>query len=132
MGGYFLEKNNLMPANPLQTPPHITPLWYMAPYYAMLRAVPDKSLGIILVFAALFMWFLLPWLDKSPIASMRHRTWLSRIALGMFVVSFLGLIYSGVQPFNDRANHAALLLTALYFAYFLLMPFYSRYEKISD
>lgn len=129
MNGYFLEPENSQPANPLVTPAHIAPMWYMAPYYSILRAIPHKIAGIIAMASAIAFLFILPWLDRSPIRSMRHRPWQTRTALGLFTVSFLGLGYLGTIPLTPFRQHIAQLFTFIYFAFFLFMPFYTRREK---
>jgi ubiquinol-cytochrome c reductase cytochrome b subunit len=129
MGGYFLEHDNFSPADPLQTPPHIAPVWYMTPFYAMLRAVPDKLFGVIVMGAAIAILFVLPWLDRSPVRSIRYRGWMSRFALGVFALSFIALGILGAMPVSPVAAWLARLFTALYFLYFILMPFFTKYEK---
>ncbi len=128
MGGYFLEPENFAPANLLSTPEHITPVWYMAPFYAMLRAIPDKLLGVLVMLFSLNILFFLPWLDKSPVRSMRYKGAYSRIALTLLVISFLLLGYLGtvdVSPFKLMLSR---LCMVVYFLYFLLMPLYSRID----
>src|SRR5690606_7007783 len=129
MGGYFLEKPNFEQANPLKTPDHIAPVWYFTPFYAILRAVPDKLLGVIAMGAAIAVLFVLPWLDRSPVKSMRYKGWLSRIWLVIFCISFVILGVLGVLQPTDGRTLLARICTILYFAYFLLMPFYTRMEK---
>ena len=129
MGGWFLEKDNFVPANPLKTPEHIAPLWYFTPYYAILRAVPDKFLGVMAMGAAIFVLFLLPWLDRSPVKSIRYKGWIFKLALAIFVVSFIGLAYLGMVPATPVATWFSRLFSVLYFAFFLLMPFYSKWDK---
>ena len=129
MGGFFLEPTNAEPANPMVTPLHITPLWYMAPFYCILRAIPDKNIGILFMFAAMGILFFLPWLDLSPVRSMRYKGKLSRIALGLMVGSFITLGYLGMQELNPLNQSIAQGAIILYFAYFLLMPLYSRLES---
>ena len=97
-GGWFLEPDNFLPADPLKTPEHIVPLWYFTPFYAILRAVPDKFGGVLVMGAAIFVLFLLPWLDRSPVKSVRYRGPLFKIALAIFAVSFVALGYLGTQP----------------------------------
>lgn len=129
MGGYFLEHDNFIPANPMVTPDHIAPVWYMTPFYAILRAVPDKLFGVILMGSSIILLLFMPWLDRSPVRSMRYKGVYSRIALALFVLSFVTLGYLGtenVTPFKQILARAA---ATLYFAYFLLMPIYSRYER---
>ena len=129
MGGYFLEHANFEPADPLKTPEHIAPVWYFTPFYAILRAVPDKLGGVILMGGAIVVLFLLPWLDRSPVKSMRYKGWMSKLALAVFVVSFVALGYLGVKPATDTYTLLARIFTVLYFAFFLLMPFYTKWDK---
>ncbi len=102
MGGYFLEHNNFIPADPLKTPEHIAPVWYFTPYYAMLRAVPSflgtQFWGVLVMGVAVLIFFALPWLDRSPVKSIRYRGWRYKVWLAAFVVSFLVLGYLGVVP----------------------------------
>ena len=125
-GGLFLEGPNFDPANPLSTPEHIAPVWYFTPYYAILRAVPDQRLGALLMGLAVISFLLLPWLDKSPVKSMRYRGPVSRIMLGLFVIAFIALGYLGLQPAEGLYVMLARIFAVIYFAYFWLMPFYSR------
>ena len=129
MGGYFLESANFAPANPLVTPEHITPLWYMTPFYSILRAIPNKLGGVIAMNAAMGILLFVPWLDKSPVRSMRYKGIFSRVALGLLVASFVTLGGLGMMRVTPTHQLIAQGCTVLYFAYFLLMPFYSRYEK---
>src|SRR5690606_9864727 len=91
MGGYFLEHANFVPADPLKTPEHIAPVWYFTPFYAILRAIPNQLAGIIAMGLAVSLFFFLPWLDRSPVKSIRYRGWRYRAALAVFTVSFLVL-----------------------------------------
>lgn len=129
MGGYFLEPANMMPADPLVTPIDMTPMWYMAPFYCMLRAIPHKTMGVIVMMSAVFMLFLLPWLDASPVSSIRYKGVYSRVALGLFMLSFVILGYLGTRPFSVMNQALSQVATMLYFAYFLLMPWYTRLER---
>jgi ubiquinol-cytochrome c reductase cytochrome b subunit len=129
-GGYFLERPNFEPANPLKTPDHIAPVWYYTPYYAILRAVPSKLGGVIAMGAAIAILFVLPWLDKSPVKSMRYKGTQSKIWLTLFVISFLGLGYLGAVPSDPVKTVIAQILTIIYFLFFLLMPFYTSMEKV--
>ncbi len=129
MGGFFLEPDNYLPANPMKTPEHIAPVWYMTPFYAILRAVPDKFLGLLAMAAAIALMFVLPWLDKSSVRSMRYKGIYSKIAITVFVICFIGLGYLGVRPVSPLRSFLAQVYSVGYFAFFLLMPFYSRYEK---
>jgi len=102
MGGYFLEYNNFIPADPLQTPAHIAPVWYFTPYYSILRAVPplfnSQFPGVLAMGVAVMILFFLPWLDRSPVRSIRYRGPYFKWALAIFVVTFLLLGYLGVEP----------------------------------
>jgi ubiquinol-cytochrome c reductase cytochrome b subunit len=129
MGGYFLEHANFIPADPMKTPEHIAPVWYFTPFYAILRAVPDKFAGVIAMGGAIFVLFLLPWLDRSPVKSIRYRGGIFKKALVLFVISFIVLGYLGTQPATPGAVTAARIFTAMYFGFFLLMPIYTRWEK---
>src|SRR6202045_3846447 len=130
LGGVFLEAPNFEPANPLSTPEHITPAWYFTPYYAILRAVPDQRMGALLMLLAVVSFLFLPWLDRSPVKSMRYGGWISRTALALFAVSFLALGYLGMQPAEGLYVVLARIFAAIYFAFFLLMPFYSRIDAV--
>jgi ubiquinol-cytochrome c reductase cytochrome b subunit len=129
MGGYFLEHANFDPANSLQTPPHIAPVWYFTPFYAILRAVPDKLLGVILMGAAVVIFFALPWLDRGKVKSVRYRGPIFKVALALFAISFVALGYLGLQPVSPLYTNLARLFTLVYFAFFLLMPWYSRFDS---
>ncbi len=129
LGGYFLEADNFSPANPLTTPEHITPVWYMTPFYAILRAIPNKLIGVIAMGAAIGILFFIPWLDKSPVRSIRYKGNYSRYALVTFGLSFIVLGYLGTTMVTPFKQYLARVSTLLYFAYFLLMPIYSRYER---
>ena len=144
-GGYFLEFNNFIPADPLKTPPHIAPVWYFTPFYSILRAVPpmfgSQFPGVIGMGVSTLIFFLLPWLDRSPVKSIRYKGPLFRGALTAFVVVFLILGYLGTEPTNvwgqfgswlggaDRATVVARFCTAIYFLFFILMPWYSKIDK---
>ena len=129
MGGYFLEKPNFEQANALKTPLHIAPVWYFTPFYAILRAVPDKLMGVVAMGGAIAVLFVLPWLDRSPVKSMRYKGWISKIWLLVFCISFVILGVLGVLAPTPERTLVARICTVLYFAYFILMPFYTRMEK---
>ena len=141
MGGYFLEHNNFIPADPMKTPPHIAPVWYFTPFYSILRAVPpmfgSQFPGVLAMGGAVVILFLLPWLDKSPVRSIRYKGPLFKTLLTIFVTSFLLLGYLGLKPTNiwgqigggDVATLAAQLCTALYFLFFLSLPIISRLDR---
>ena len=128
-GGWFLEANNFIPANPLVTPEHIVPVWYFTPFYAILRAVPDKLTGVLLMGAATNILFLLPWLDRSPVKSIRYRGPIFKTALTLFVISFISLGYLGTQNPTTVTTWMARGFSVIYFGFFLLMPFYSKMDS---
>jgi ubiquinol-cytochrome c reductase cytochrome b subunit len=135
-GGLFLEHANFTPADPLLTPPEIAPVWYFTPFYAILRAVPNKLFGVILMGLAVMSFFFLPWLDQGKVRSIRYRGWIYKSALTVFALSFLGLGYLGTQPVTTDSVlglpiaplTAARILAVLYFGFFLLMPIYTRLD----
>ena len=136
LNGYFLEAPNFIEANPLKTPEHIAPLWYLTPYYSVLRAIPplfgSQFPGVLAMFAALLVFFFLPWLDRSPVKSIRYRSPIYKWILGIFVVSFIMLGWLGVQPVTPLYVLLARIFTGLYFAFFLLMPWYSTLGKTKE
>jgi ubiquinol-cytochrome c reductase cytochrome b subunit len=129
MGGLFLEAPNFEPANPLQTPPHIAPVWYFTPFYAILRAVPSKSMGALLMGAAVLLFVFLPWLDRGKVKSIRYRGPLFKFFLFSFAISFVVLGWLGLQPATPLFTNMARFFAVVYFAFFLLMPWYSRIDK---
>jgi ubiquinol-cytochrome c reductase cytochrome b subunit len=175
-GGYFLEANNFIAADPLKTPPHIAPVWYFTPYYSILRATTDqfvvwvlmpavvafaallirsfknnaariaigvaavlllsglyfldaKVWGVVLMGVSVMIFFFLPWLDRSPVKSIRYKGPLTKAAIGLFVVAFFVLGYLGIQPVTTGRTIAAQIGTAVYFLFFLLMPWWSKMDK---
>jgi ubiquinol-cytochrome c reductase cytochrome b subunit len=173
MGGYFLEFNNFIPADPLKTPLHIAPVWYFTPYYSMLRAVTDPMVNVMVVIVALaavlavlkgglsgkwraavlvaaivtvamlkafdakfwgvvvmglavMIMFPLPWLDRSPVKSIRYRPSWNKVLYGLFVVNFFVLGYLGIKPPSDIGTLVSQIGTVFYFGFFLLMPWWSR------
>ncbi len=174
-GGYFLEYNNFIPADPLKTPPHIAPVWYFTPYYSILRATTEdfiwvlaasvialaaliilsakgrkaklataiigaivlaglfaieaKVWGVVLMGAAVMIFFFLPWLDQSPVKSIRYKGPLFKTALAIFVVMFVVLGYFGTQPVTTAGTLISQICTMIYFAFFALMPWYSKMDK---
>ena len=128
-GGYFLELANFEEANPLVTPEHSAPVWYYAPYYTMLRAIPDPLGGLIVMAAAVAILFVVPWLDRSNVASIRYKGILSKIAIVLFVVSFITLGYLGTVTVTETGKIMSVICTVMYFAFFLLMPIYTSIEK---
>ena len=136
LGGWFLEADNFIPANPVSTPAHIVPLWYFTPYYSILRAVTwawlpggAKLWGVIAMGSSLVVLFFLPWLDKSPVKSIRYRGWIFKTALALFVIAFLGLGWLGTQPVGGINTVLAQLGMLIYFGFFLLMPIYTRLDS---
>jgi len=136
MGGYFLEANNFIPANPMQTPLHIAPVWYFTPYYSILRAntinffwIDAKLWGVIFMGLGVMAFFLMPWLDRSPVKSIRYRGALYKTVLAIFVVAFLTLGYLGLLPPTEGRTLVAQICTVIYFAFFVLMPIYTKLDK---
>ena len=129
LGGWFLEPNNFIPADPFKTPDHIAPLWYFTPFYAILRAVPDKLLGVISMGASVVIMFFLPWLDRSKVKSIRYRGTLYKVILTLFVISFVGLGYVGTKEPTPTLTLIARVLSVMYFAFFILMPWYTTIDK---
>lgn len=133
MGGYFLEYNNFVPANPMKTPEHIAPVWYFTPYYAILRAVPplfgSQFPGVVAMGVATVIFFALPWLDRGPVKSIRYRGPIYKAFLASFVVSFVGLGYLGLMPATELYTWISRVLAVVYFAFFFLMPWYTKIDK---
>ena len=141
LGGWFLEPDNFVPANILQTPPEIVPLWYFTPYYSILRAntvsfiLDAKVWGVIFMALSIMVFFFLPWLDRSPAKSIRYRGWIYKTALAFFVVAFVILGYLGTK--SPQAINLILfpnvywaqIFTIVYFAFFALMPWYTKIDK---
>jgi ubiquinol-cytochrome c reductase cytochrome b subunit len=174
-GGYFLEHNNFIPADPLKTPQHIAPVWYFTPYYSILRAITEKFMwvlaagtvgmagliiwsvanaalrigvaalalvllagfywldpkvwGVVLMGASVMIFFFLPWLDRSPVRSIRYKGPITKAAIAIFVIAFFVLGYLGTQAVTEERTLAAQIGTAVYFLFFFLMPWYSRMDK---
>lgn len=128
-GGYFLEKPNFEPANPMKTPDHIAPVWYFTPFYAILRAVPDQLWGAIAMFAAIILLALLPWIDRCKVRSVRYRSTLHKLNLVNFVISFAVLGVLGVLPATPLYTLFAQIASVAYFGYFIALWFYSKNEK---
>ena len=129
MGGYFLEHANFEKANPMATPEHIVSAWYFTPYYAILRAIPDKLFGAILFGIAVIIPLFLPWLDRSKVKSIRYRGWIYKSFLTIFVISFISLGILGALPAEGIYVTMARFFTVLYFAFFVLMPYYTVIDK---
>ncbi|WP_417542816.1 cytochrome b [Methylophaga thalassica] len=133
MGGWFLEHANFIPADPLKTPEHIAPVWYFTPFYAILRAVPSINAsafpGVVAMGLSIVFLFLLPWLDRSPVKSIRYRGPYFKIALTLFIISFLVLGFLGTQPATELYTLIAQISSVIYFAFFIFMPFYTKFDK---
>jgi ubiquinol-cytochrome c reductase cytochrome b subunit len=136
LGGVFLEHDNFVPANILQTPPEIVPLWYFTPYYSILRAnvynflwIDAKIWGVVFMGLAIVVFFFLPWLDRSPVKSIRYRGWMYKTALTVFVVAFVVLGYLGMKPASGINLILAQVFTVIYFAFFILMPWFTKIDK---
>ena len=133
-GGLFLESPNFEPANALQTPPHIAPVWYFTPFYAMLRAVPSfagtQVWGVLVMGASIVVLFFVPWLDHSPVRSIRYRGPIYKVMLAIFVLSFISLGICGLKPPSGIYPTLAKVATVLYFAFFLLMPWYTKLDSV--
>ena len=141
----FLEHNNFIPADPLKTPDHIAPVWYFTPFYSILRAIPpmfgSQFPGVLAMGAALLILIFLPWLDRAKVRSVRYRGNLYKSSLILFVISFFILGYLGVKPTNvwgslgpffgdvETAVVIARICTMIYFAFFILMPLISKFDK---
>ena len=136
LNGYFLEHANFVEANPLKTPEHIAPVWYLTPFYSVLRAIPpmfgSQFPGVLAMFAAILIFFALPWLDRSPVKSIRYRSPIYKWALGIFVVSFVMLGWLGLKPVTPTYALLGRIATALYFAYFILMPWYTSIGQTKE
>lgn len=129
MGGYFFEPPNFTPADPLKTPEHIAPVWYFTPYYSILKAVPNQGLGVVAMAASLVVLFFLPWLDRSPVLSIRYKSSIFKVALTLFVISFFILGYLGMKAPNEMRTLVARICTIYYFAFFVLMPWWSQWGE---
>jgi len=129
MGGYFLEHANFIPADPLKTPEHIAPVWYFTPFYAILRAVPSQFGGIVAMGLSTMFFMFLPWLDRSPVKSIRYRGMNYRIALTAFTISFLALGWLGIQAATPLYTWLARFFSVIYFSFFIFMPFYTAIDN---
>lgn len=129
MGGYFLEPPNFEAANGLKTPPHIAPVWYFTPFYAILRAIPDKLLGVVMMGLSIAVLFLLPWIDRGKVRSFRYRSSFHTLNIGMFVISFIALGILGTLPATPLYTLLSQIFTLCYFMFFVLLFFYSKNER---
>ena len=130
MGKLFLEPANFEPADALSTPSPIAPSWYFTPYYAILRAVPNQRIGALLLLIAVLSFFFLPWLDRSPVRSIRYRGWIFKSFLTVFTISFLALMWLGLQEVSTLYVWLARIFAIGYFSFFWLMPWYSRWDPV--
>lgn len=128
-GGYFLEKPNFEAANSMKTPEHIAPVWYFTPFYAILRAVPDKLGGVVMMGLSIAVLFVLPWLDRCKVKSVRYRSTLHKLNIAQFAISFIVLGYLGVVPATPILTIVAQIFTVTYFGFFLALWLYSKNEK---
>ena len=132
LGGFFLEKDNFVPADPLKTPEHIVPVWYFTPFYAILRAIPDKLGGVLAMGAAILVLFVLPWIDRCSVKSIRYRSKTYKVLLTLFVISFIGLGYIGMSAATPIMTWAGRIFTLIYFGFFVALYFSSANEETKD
>lgn len=128
-GGYMLEHANFIAADALKTPEHIAPVWYFTPFYAILRAVPDKLMGVGAMFGAIAVLFILPWIDRCKVKSIRYRSGIFKANLIMFCVSFVVLGWLAMQPVNETITFLSRLFSFLYFAFFAILFITSKNES---
>ena len=128
-GGMFLEPDNFVPADPLVTPIHIKPVWYFTPFYAILKAVPDKLIGVLLMGASVLILFFVPWIDRAPVKSIRYRGLQYKVMLGLFAVAFVRLGMLGMAEGTPGQTIEMRVWTFVYFAFFILLFFLSPKEK---
>ncbi len=129
MGGYFLEHANFVPADPLKTPEHIAPVWYFTPFYAILRAVPDKLGGVMAMGGAIVVLFFRPWIDRNPVRSIRYRSLAYKVLLFTFAIAFVILGYMGMQTPTPVGTAISRICSLIYFGFFIALFFISRNEK---
>lgn len=127
-GGYLLEHANFIPSDPLKTPQHIAPVWYFTPFYAILRAVPDKLMGVIAMGGSIVVLFLLPWIDQCKVKSIRYRGMSFKILLTAFVIAFVVLGWLGMQPATPFLTLLAQIFSVVYFGFFVALYFTSKNE----
>ncbi len=136
LGGWFLEHDNFLIADPAVTPLLIKPVWYFTPFYAMLRAVPaffgSQFPGVVVMGAGVLIFFALPWLDRSPVKSIRYRPGFVKVLLGLWVLSLFWLGYLGTRHATPLLTLTAQLATAYYLGFFVTMPWWSRWGKFKD
>jgi ubiquinol-cytochrome c reductase cytochrome b subunit len=129
MGGFFIEHPNFEPANPLKTPEHIAPVWYFTPFYAILRAVPDKLMGVGAMFAAIALLFFMPWIDRCKVRSIRYRAGIYKVNLTMFIISFVVLGWLAMQPATPTLTLMSQIFSFIYFAFFVVLYITSKNEN---
>ena len=128
-GGYFLEHANFIASDPLKTPEHIAPVWYFTPFYAILRAVPYKLMGVGTMGAAIVVLFFLPWIDRCKVKSIRYRSSIFKVNLAVFVVSFVVLGWLAMQHVTENITMLSRVFTVLYFGFFIVLYITSKNEK---
>jgi ubiquinol-cytochrome c reductase cytochrome b subunit len=128
-GGYLLEHANFIASDPLKTPEHIAPVWYFTPFYAILRAVPDKLMGVGAMFAAIALLFFMPWLDRCKVKSVRYRATIYKVNLTVFVISFVVLGWLAMQPATPTLTLMSQIFSFLYFAFFVVLFVTSKNES---
>jgi ubiquinol-cytochrome c reductase cytochrome b subunit len=128
-GGYMLEHANFIASDPLKTPEHIAPVWYFTPFYAILRAVPDKLLGVGAMGAAIVLLFFMPWIDRCKVKSIRYRSIIYKANLTVFVISFVVLGWLAMQPVTAMITFMSQLFSFFYFAFFVVLFITSKNEK---
>ena len=128
-GGYLLEHANFIAADPLKTPEHIAPVWYFTPFYAILRAVPDKLMGVGTMGAAIVILFFLPWIDRCKVKSIRYRSVIFKVNLIVFCISFVVLGWLAMQPATEILTMFSRIFTFFYFAFFVVLYVTSKNES---
>ncbi len=128
-GGYMLEHANFIASDPLKTPEHIAPVWYFTPFYAILRAVPDKLMGVGAMGAAIVLLFFMPWIDRCKVKSIRYRSTIYKLNLAMFCVSFVVLGWLAMQPVTGTITMLSRVFSLMYFAFFVILFITSKNEK---
>jgi len=129
VSGLFLEHDNFVPADPLVTPAHIKPVWYFTPFYAILKAVPDKLLGVLTMGASVLVLFFLPWIDRSPVKSIRYKGTWYKVLLTLFTIAFVRLGLLGMAEGTPAQTWEMRLWTLVYFMFFVLLFFMSPRGK---
>jgi ubiquinol-cytochrome c reductase cytochrome b subunit len=128
-GGYLLEHANFVASDPLKTPEHIAPVWYFTPFYAILRAVPDKLMGVGAMFAAIAVLFVMPWIDRCKVKSIRYRSVIYKVNLVVFCISFVVLGWLAMQHVTETITMLSRVFTVLYFGFFVVLYITSKNEE---